>query len=317
MELFFNDVSLHGQFQDVQGFVGALDTLMQMRQVAKSYGREIYCNRNCLQAMVTQQLSVPQVVGGIEKNKARALMLWFGQSGPYWEDVRQHSEDEYLECQDEVVTDTAVGECAYLKFSQRQAQLASFSPSLWSAPLLEVIWRREGQDDSRENVVNHCSVASLDSELQRADPPIESWEQLRRSCLRRFDNLHFSDDAFEPLFGRPFVLAAARSFIDLLSVLSRFKATHRLGAGRTQEGDELYQTYFTGPRAWFSDSSDREKIDFEHEMTFPHPEIDRDLIFAPFHGKVQTPQMRIHFSWPVTASSPLYVLYVGDKITKY
>ena len=34
------------------------------------------------------------------------------------------------------------------------------------------------------------------------------------------------------------------------------------------------------------------------------------------HGKVKTPQIRIHFSWPITASTPLYVVYVGYKITK-
>lgn len=105
--------------------------------------------------------------------------------------------------------------------------------------------------------------------------------------------------------------------LDLLDVLSRFKDEHQTGTGRTQKGHELYEQYFTGDGAWFSDSSDREKRDFENDMTFSHPDQNGATIFAPYHGKVQTPQMRIHFSWPVTADSPLYVLFVGDKITKY
>ena len=104
--------------------------------------------------------------------------------------------------------------------------------------------------------------------------------------------------------------------MDLLSVLNDFKKTHGL-KGRSAEGDKMYQTYFTGPRAWYSDSSEREKRDFKNEMSFCHPEIRKEKIFAPYHGKIQTPQMRIHFSWPVTTATPLYILYIGDKITKY
>ncbi|MNJ70706.1 hypothetical protein D3C77_671840 [compost metagenome] len=100
-------------------------------------------------------------------------------------------------------------------------------------------------------------------------------------------------------------------------MLQKFKASHVKDSGRTREGDELYQTYFTGARAWFSDSSDREKRDFEQELKFVDPERPGEKISAPYHGKVQTPQMRIHFTWPVTAEAPLHVLYIGDKITKY
>ncbi len=160
-------------------------------------------------------------------------------------------------------------------------------------------------------------AGTLELELQKFELPLRSWEQLAHSCRQRFEALHFSEDAFAPLKGCPFVLAAAKSILDLLSVLAAFKSVHSLETGRGNEGDQLYQTYFTGDRAWFSDSSDREKTDFENEMSFRHPEQSDVKIFAPYHGKIQTPQMRIHFSWPVTAQAPLYILYVGDKITKY
>ena len=85
---------------------------------------------------------------------------------------------------------------------------------------------------------------------------------------------------------------------------------------RTSGGHTLYQKYFTGAKAWFSDSSDREKAQFRNELTFPHPADPDKTIFATWHGKVKTPQLRIHFSWPIRADKPLYVVYAGPKITK-
>ena len=51
-------------------------------------------------------------------------------------------------------------------------------------------------------------------------------------------------------------------------------------------------------------------------MTFKHPTDASKTLFCPWHGKVQTPQLRVHFSWPVRADEPLYIVYVGPKITK-
>ena len=317
MELFFNECSLHGQFPDIQAFIRALDILMGIRNTAKKYNRELYCHRNCQYATVTPQLTLPQAVQRIDKNKARVLMNWFSRTGPYWEDARQHSADEFLECQGQVVTDTAIGECAYLRFSDKQAQLASLAPSDWTGSQLDVVWHKDDEDNISETLINHVSVTTLEAELQSTAPPFQSWDQLAQTCRQRFGTLHFSEETFKPLKGKPFVLAAANSLFDLLDVLSRFKAAHHPGSGRTQEGHEMYQTYFTGQLAWFTDSSAQEKVDFKHKMTFPHPEKPGETLFAPFHGKVQTPQMRIHFTWPVSANSSLYVLYIGDKITKY
>ena len=39
-------------------------------------------------------------------------------------------------------------------------------------------------------------------------------------------------------------------------------------------------------------------------------------LFCPWHGKVQTPQLRVHFSYPIRANEPLYIVYVGPKLTK-
>lgn len=317
MEVFFNECSLHGQFQNISDFDSALDVLMCMRRTVNKYNRELYCHRNCSESAVTNKLSLQQAVQRIDRSKARALMGWFSQAGPFWEDERRHSRDEYFESRGDVVTDTAIGECAFLEFTNRKAQLVSIAPSEWQDPLINVDWHKDDGVVQLGKLLNHCSTSTLDAQLKLATPPPESWRQLEQECRVRFVNISFSDDAFHSLHGRPFVSVAANSMLDLLDILSRFKAEHQPGIGRTQKGNELYQEFFTGDGAWFSDSTDREKRDFKNEMTFSHPSMVGETIFAPFHGKIQTPQMRIHFSWPVTADTTLYVLFVGDKITKY
>lgn len=316
MELFFNERSFHGQFPDVDAFAAAIDNLMVIRNMARKYGRELYCHRTCTSMMATSNMPLIQAIGHLDNNKARALMAWFGQRGPFWDDRRLHSAEDYFECNDEVVTDTAIGESAYLSFSEKCTHLVSMAPSSWVQSPLAVKWVRSDTEILSTEILNHHIDLTLKVELERAVPAILSWSQMADYCIRRFDNINFSKSSFAPLEGKPFFLAAANSIIDLLSVLSKFKAAHLTSSRRTSEGDLLYQQYFTGERAWFSDSSAREKVDFREKMTFPHPEKSSEKIFSPFHGKVQTPQMRIHFTWPITAELPLYVLYVGDKITK-
>jgi hypothetical protein len=101
----------------------------------------------------------------------------------------------------------------------------------------------------------------------------------------------------------------------LLQVLHELRNAVDESGERTTEGQEIYQRHFTGDKAWFSDSSDTEKRDFRHDLTFDSPSGDKQ-IFCPWHGKVKTLQLRVHFTWPVSADEPFVVAYVGPKITK-
>jgi hypothetical protein len=84
-----------------------------------------------------------------------------------------------------------------------------------------------------------------------------------------------------------------------------------------KRSQELYQQFFTGERARFSDESERNKRAFRTQMSFVDPEDVTREIFCPWHGKIQTPQFRIHFEWPVPIDQQrLKVLYIGPKITK-
>lgn len=315
MELLVNDLSIVGQFADLATFQGAIDRVMVMRVIAKQFGHELYCHKNIARAQVTQNLSMPQAIQAFERNKQQAIMQWLTRHGPFWEDSQLHSPDDYLECNGEIVTETAVGEAAFCSHHGVQRQLISMTPSSWEFSPITVNWVSDDKIRSFA-VINYWEEEELKSSLRAASTPISSWEQLEEVARKRFTDLTFSIDSFEFLYGHPFVSSASRQILTRLEVLNRFKCCFDDNGVRTEEGEQIYQNHFTGNEAWFTDSSSSEKNEFNTELTFKHPELEGKFLFCSWHGKVNTPKIRIHFSWPVRSDESLYVVYVGPKITK-
>lgn len=315
MNLVFNELSIHGQFYDIIAFRDAIRHVMTIRKVARQFGSDVQCNRNVVNAQVTRDLTMLGAVQALNINDRRALMQWLTRHGPFWEDFRQHSQDDWLECDGEIVTDTAVGEVAYCLFYGISRGLVSVKPSSWLTSPLSVDWCKDEHVRSVD-ILNYWDVDELRTSLAAAPASLQSWDDLATMAHSRYPDLTFSSNSFEPLHGHPFGKGAAERLLLLLSVLHDLKNCFDERGNRSPEGHALYQNHFVGDKAWFSDSSDREKNKFEKELLFPNPANPEEFLFCTWHGKVKTPQLRIHFSWPIKAEESLYVVYVGPKITK-
>ena len=321
MDLLMNDLSCHGQFPDLTSFRGATDCLMIIRQIAHRFGHALYCHRNFLHSTVTSTINMHQAVQSLPKDARAALLQWITRHGPFWEDVRRHSPDDYLECNGAVVTDTAVGEAAWCCLNGIERGLISFNPSNWVFSPVSVDLVPDTGRKKSAHVLNHWEPISFEAVLQSAPVPLASWGQLEELAHARYPELTFAPDAFVPLSGYPFVQGAAQRLLFIFNTLARFRSCFDVNGRRTPEGQEIYQNFFTGKKegggrgALFSDSSDDEKKKFRRKMRFTHPTDASRTLFCPWHGKVQTPPLRVHFSWPVRASTPLYIVYVGPKIT--
>lgn len=322
MQLFVNDLSIHGQFPDIRTFKEAISRLMTMRQIAQQFGRQLYCHRNLAYAQVTKNLSMLQAIQHFDKNEQRSVMQWLTRNGPFWEDIREHSPDEYMECNGNVVTDTAIGEATYCCFYGSLHDLVSLIPSDWDYSPICVNWIRNGDNNCDLAINNHWTEEELAKTLRSVRMPIMSWGQLTSVAVERYPDLTFSDTSFAPLEGLPFAYSAAQRLLFIFDTLNRFKSCFNKDGTRTPEGQEIYQNFFTGKKgkggrgALFSDSSEDEKRKFKKAMTFPHPNEFGKTLFCPWHGKVQTPQLRVHFSWPVRADESLHIVYTGPKITR-
>ena len=316
MDLLVNDLSLHGQFPDLESFQGSIGRMMRMRELARRNGRAVYCHRSFVNGQVTKEARMPEAVKVLRLEERRAVMGWLSQRGPFWDDDRLHDAGDWYECAGDVVTDSAVGEAAHCLLHGIDRGLLSLAPSNFEFDPVEV--DRVFGDGSRKraDISNHWEPATFESFLTAAPPALTSWTVLANHAASRFTMLTFAGNAFEPLRGQPFKQGVAERVFVLLDALQRLKQSFDGKGSRTAAGHVLYQQHFTGDKAWFSDSSDTEKLTFENDLSFPHPDNPEEKLFCPWHGKVKSPQYRIHFSWPATATTPIYIVYVGPKLTK-
>lgn len=316
MELLVNDLSICGQFSDIASFQSAIGRVMHMRSLAQKFGRELHCHRNMTHVQVSKDLSLSQAIQYFQDAEKKAFMLWLTRLGPFWDDRRAHGADDYLECDGQIVTDTAIGETSFNCLHGTEYQLVSLTPSSWELSPLSVWWRCASGNDQNVEIENHTSWETLEKALRLTPEPTNSWEQLAHVSRLRFSKIVFSSDSFDPLRGLPFSPGAAQAIMARMDVLDRMKYCFDENGERTPDGHRLYQEYFTGDKAWFSDSSETEINEFKTKLTFKHPDVKGENFLCAMHGKVKTPQIRIHFSWPIRADVPLYVVYVGPKITR-
>ena len=290
---------------------------MHIRAEAQQSGRSLYCRPELADVFVAENVAMRQAIGWLRPAERTALMQWLTRIGPHWSgEERRHSDDDWFEVDGAVVTNSAIAEAAFCIGLGLPAEVVSFDPSDWLMSPLKVA-RRIGNDiSSTIDLQNHWSVESIRDSLTQATPPTSSWEMLKDRVPASCPRLTFSDDAFEPLRGHPFNAVACERLELRLSMLNRFATCFDDDGRRNAEGHRIYEEHFTGEEAWFSDSSDSEIHKFKNELTFRHPDASSEKLFCPYHGKVKTAQLRIHFSWPITHDSPVYVVYVGPKLTK-
>lgn len=323
MELLFNELSLHGQFESVDSFKSAINRLIKIKNVAQRYGRRVSCNQKIVQTQVTSNINFVKAVNlALNINERRALMQWLTRTGPFWGEDRIHTEDDWFEVDDQVVTDTSIGEAAARTQNGFVNALISLDPSTWLRSPIEVSYLESDLNKNVIPILNYWDSIALETHLDSIPSQIESWQELENATTNRFKRLIFARESFHPLRSCPFVFSAAQRLLVLFDTLDRFAGAFNELGERTEEGQRIYQNFFTGKKgkggmgAVFSDSSEQEKTKFNGQLTFPHPLDKNEELFCPWHGKIQTPPLRFHFNFPIRYNEPVHVLYVGPKITK-
>ncbi len=318
MGFFVNDLSLHGQYADHLGFRQSLEEVMRCRECATSYGRTLRVSRTILESQVYTNQSFRQAVHATgDKNFITLVMVWIDKNGPFVEDQLMGSPNEYLSLEDDiVVTETAIGEAAARHFQGLPAGLVSFVPSDYQRTPIEVSWHRDSGDVETCELPNFWGLLEFEHYLKDQQSLPRTWEELIAQLPARFSNLTFLPNLEGYLAGEPFSpYVVERTFV-LLDVLNQLKTCFDAKGRRTARGDELIDNYFRRRNARFSDASEQEKNDprFRSAMTFRDPEGRQLECF--WHGKIKSPQYRIHFSYPIEKDAPLYVAYIGPKLTK-
>jgi hypothetical protein len=316
LHFFANELSFNGEFDTLDSYFESLNSLMRMKNEAGKFSIEIHCSRDILNSNITSGKNFRQSLSFLTKEQRISIIKWITQDGPFFEDSRSHDSDDYFDLETEVVvTDTSIGEAAFLQINEKPSSILSLLQPHWEAESIRVTWQRD-EGSISVDLPNYVNLEIFTEYLKTLPKQIESWVQLEDVCKSQCTSLSIDDNAFDSLKGVPFVKGAALTILERVLVLDKLKSCFDQEGKRTEEGQRIYQDHFTGSTAWFSDSSTTEKEDFSSELTFKHSSNAGEELFCPYHGKIQTPQLRVHHSWPVTSDSPLYVMYVGPKLTK-
>ena len=315
MDFFFNELSLHNQFDDFYQFLPALQTILQCRDTINKFGFRIYCERTITTRKVFQNsLFYDVILGQSDHNLKRKVRIWLERTGPFWDNPPGHDPADYFEYEQEPLENASLAEVVFrMATEQSKCSTLSFSPSDFEKTPLLILWHKTDSPLKIE-VPNFWKLDVLQIHLKQLPSPIRSWIDLLDRAKANFQNLIFLESVARDLEGEAFSAVIADKVMFQLDLLNRLATCFDEQGRRTRTGHEIIESYFTGDRALFSDESSSNKITFERDMTFKKP--NGEEFFCPFHGKISHRTFRLHFSWPIRQHEPLYIAYIGPKITK-
>lgn len=316
MSFLLNELSLHGQFNSPRDFLPALHELLKCRESINQMGFKLFCPKRIATSLVFAETEFVQAVSRLAKpDITRSVMIWISKDGPFWDDfeVRQHNPDDYFEYENQIVTDFTLGEAAFRIAQGQSSCTVSFQPSEFQITPLLVFWQKQDEQQIVE-IRNFWSHIDLSLYLHEIRPAINSWRELLNRAKTDFVNLTFLDTILDALEGEPFNATIANHAVELFRVLDTLKTCFDEKGVRTTAGEEIVNNFFHRENAIFSDESESNKQIFRRHLTFTTS--DGEKIFCPFHGKIRHRTFRLHFSWPIRHNKPIYIAYLGPKITK-
>lgn len=309
----FNDASIHGQFAAAEPFWDSFRTLWKLRKRLIEKGLHLKVCRSIRTRKVTASQNFNDLLRSLPSDLKSQLLVWLDHKGPFWDDERRHSENEYFECDDEIVTDTGAAEAAVLEIEGTKIWLFSIAPSNYLHNPLQVAWRERSGGDLLIDIPNGWTEEQVEECAKLLDQPFKSWDELLSWAQRECKSLVMSPDIAMTLPDE-FMLSVPNQAKVLLQTLNTM--VEHIKNRDEQKFNPMWIDWVHGDKARFSDSSNSEINEFGKKLTFRDPESG-DEILCSWHGKIRTRQFRIHFDWPLPdGADKLFVAYVGPKITK-
>jgi hypothetical protein len=309
-EFYLNEHSVHGQYGTITELKSALEVVLGAKTAVEGAGfRFLSDSRICLRQAVGSTQFFHSITEIGNKELQSAVLSWLSKSGPFWPPEQTHSEGDLFECLNEDGAGTALAEAACRHSSATPCDLVSFAPSKFNQTPLTVVWIRSESGEVDVRLGNYWELAPLSSYLAELNP-ITDWDGLHSWAKDKCKNLLFSKDVIEPIKVLPFKYSALQQIQILLLILDDLSKSHAPSGALSAHGLELHKTHFTTERGRFSDETPNKLFNFDHPKT-------KEQIQCSWHGKVRMDvQYRIHFQWPKPKDFPLWVAYIGPKLTR-
>lgn len=315
MAWYVNDLSICGQYQIASRFLEDLKELMRLRQQIPILKRELFCSRALHTRPVTSTMNFREVVSS-DKALTQIVLSWLTKNGPFWDDDRQSNPDDYFEYQGLDVTDHGLGEAARRQLVGEEPYSVSFSNAGFDYSPVAVMHGLPQDPLGTVLIKNLWEIPNLQDNALAAIPPPINWQQMLDQAQVRFDKLVFSTRCIDALIMEPFSAYVVERSWELLRVLNEFMQCRNDDGSYSDRNNELIKNHFSGEKAWFTDESEHNQQKYREEMSFPDPEQPGVKVLCSWHGKIKSPQYRMHFEWPSQSNPTFRVFYIGPKITK-
>jgi hypothetical protein len=320
MEWYINDLSLNGEFSDPHALRASVEPVLRLMTSRPDLRRRILCSRAFSIRPATATLNFSECVRATnDRLFIRQILQWVSSAGPFWDDDRAANPDDYFHFEGEDVTEQGLGEAARRLALGVPAATFSFPhPTIlrFQRTPLRVNHGLAEDPLGFYDVQNCWTPEHVEAAaIQR----IHSWRDLLEIAAGDMKTLILAEGIITQLAPVPFHSGVAEKFLQLLRVLHELANASREGAF-SSAAFEIYNKFFTGEKALFTDESETNKRDFAQELTFRDPVDPRGKpLFCSWHGKVKFGgQYRIHFEWPrPKGQRHIKVVYIGPKITKH
>lgn len=318
MYVFINELSLDGKIPSRESMHEALRQLMRVRRQSKLIAEAVMCPRGFISACGFGNETVRESIAFLGRDERNAVLQWIASKGPFTDDELTKVEDNVFTFSNIDVTYLGLGEAARRTKKEIPSGTFSFVPGSchnFAITPLEVVHGFEGMIFDIIAVPNCWDVESLQNVIETGPPHPKNWDEMFEYVTKRFGRLSIGSSSLRVLRRHPFSKSLCNNIIELLNVLDTLRQCADAAGALTEEGEKIRQKYFVGKLAWFTDESSDNKKKFESDMTFPDPVNTGQSITCFWHGKIQTPQFRVHFEWPITGNT-IKVPYIGPKISK-
>jgi hypothetical protein len=311
--ILFNDASLNGQFPDQHSFSTAFSTILAARRLLARSGYKLEICRNALNRRVGFAASLREAVSRFSPDQRRLVFVWLDRDGPFWDAEPMHSFNEYFESLGVIVTETGLAEAAMLRHEGYFSIVISLSPSDFCITPIVVVWRESPKGDLSFELENYWNGEAIGTLAESLEQPPTDWDGLLRWIDANCPFILLHNNVRESLGGQ-FISNVSNRCQVLLPALNDI--AQAVVEGNRSKYNELRRIWMEGGEARFTDCSEPEKQAFAKDMTFTKPSSGHQ-IQCFWHGKIQTPQFRIHFEWPIPQDQKhLFVAYIGPKISK-
>lgn len=324
MQVYLNELSLNGQFQNEHDFYEWLSSLLVLRDNYLSFSSQFFCLRSVLEKKATPTMTMREAV---KEKKFRdyesKVIQWLSRSGPFISTTENnsficyHNDQDLMSSSIEYIVSNGLHEDSFNTYLLSFPDSENFSYS----PLKLILLSDESGTDVSLCLKNFISLTDLEEEIKNNiknhSPDFfecSSWQGFYDYVSKEFISVELPKRVLSLLEKETFNEVICKSSLKLIKVLNDLILSLNDDGLFTPKTNEIIAMYFTGGRALFTTESRTNKNDFEKEMTFS---VNDNEVFCPWHGKISHNNFRMHFSYPlIKGQNKIHIVYLGPKITK-